>query len=130
MSLSIQRYRRGDPIRADDMNKIVDEVTRLGHISVSGMTMFDGPSGIGFAVPRPHEPAAFASTTSGGISAASGSTLGEGDVVLAVRSGNTVADGGTVKCYSRFTVAVAHPSNLVVAWDGSDWLLVGADCPE
>jgi hypothetical protein len=66
---------------------------------------------------------------SGGITAASGSTLGSGLVKLRVRDGETLSDGPTVTCYSHMTAAVASGTRIHVHPDGAAYMLGIVDCP-
>jgi hypothetical protein len=93
-----------------------------------GFYVHDGPHGKTVHY-DPEPPVRYARTTTGGIGARSGSTLGQGTIVIEDRSGTTVSDGTTELCFSNFNVAIPHPTNLTVGWDGSAYALVGADCP-
>jgi hypothetical protein len=130
MPSAIGRFREGDPLGATRLNELVDAVNGLKDIRVAGgLTSRKGPGGIMLGVSFPTVPSP-ARTTAGGITARAGSTLGQGNVVLEVREDDEVSDGAEVVCYSNFAIAVAHPANLMVAWDGSAYWLIGADCPE
>lgn len=65
----------------------------------------------------------------GGITAAAGDTLGQGDATLRHRSGATLTSGDTVTVYSNFSVAIPAGTRLEIAPDGAQYKLVGADCP-
>lgn len=116
-----------------DVDNIIDRyctaIERALNVSAEApLEVSIGQNGVAFRM-GPLPGAKWARTTSGGISAASGDTLGSGDVVLRDRDGATLTDGATVKCYSNFTVAITHPRRLLVVPDQGDWALAGADCP-
>lgn len=79
---------------------------------------------------RPRPSAISAVVASGGITAASGDTLGEGNAVLRYRNGAALTNGPTVKVYSHFTTAIPVDTRIEVAPDGPDYKLVAAQyCP-
>jgi hypothetical protein len=62
------------------------------------------------------------------ITAAHPGRLGKGRIVLLDREGDeTRATGEEATCYSPYRCCVCHPCNLIVAHDGADYVLVGAD---
>lgn len=116
-----------------DMQALADEwkafMERLDSWSWGpGFDVHDGDGGrtVHFSPPSQVK---YARTTTGGITARSGSTLGVGSIVIEERTGAAVADGAAVTCYSTFAAAVAHPSNLMVMRDGTAYALVSVECP-
>lgn len=56
-------------------------------------------------------------------------TLGQGTAVLRNRDGAALADGKTVTVFSNFSAAIPVGTRIEVEPDGTDYKLVGSDCP-
>lgn len=75
-------------------------------------------------------PACVAATVATTITAASGSTLGQGTATLKYRSGGaTLTDGPIVPVYSHMTSAVDVGTRIHVHPDGAAYMLGITDCP-
>lgn len=64
----------------------------------------------------------------GGITAAAGNNLGQGNATIRYRTGAALTDGPTVLVYSNFTVAIPATTRIEIAPDGDAYKLLGADC--
>ena len=90
-------------------------------------TISTGPGGFHLAVlTAPSSVSAVVAT--GGISAASGSTLGSGNATLRHRTGTALVDGPVVRVLSHFSVAIPAGTRIEVCPDGEVYKLVGSDC--
>ena len=111
--------------------KVVKAVMQANNWSVTGHARFrPGPTGYKLHIKEPLYVVS-AVVASGGITAApDADTLGQGDAVLRYRNGAALTDGPTVKVYSDAGVAIPEDTRIVIAPDGSDYILVFAwYCP-
>jgi hypothetical protein len=129
-----RRVRPGDAITADLFNALQEEVRRLGSVSVSGLTMHNGPGGLAFGVAFPDTGIYYAVVTTAITAAPNANTLGQGVAKLRVRGvgAASLTDGATgLAVYSHFSTAVAVGKRILISRepDGNGWILVSGDCP-
>jgi hypothetical protein len=127
-----RKFKKGDPIRASDLDAMDKEIVRLGKVSTSGgITHDNGPGGLSLSLKQP--PGLQRAVVTTAIPAASGANnvSNTGRATLRVRTGTTLADGATGQIvYSDFSVAIPVGTRIIVAPDSDGWMLVAVDyCP-
>jgi hypothetical protein len=127
-----KRAKKGDTITADAWNALREEVRRLGQVSVTGLTMRNGPGGISFGLTAP--PFGTIKAIADGVIPArvSATEDGAGSAVLYDRTPGSPdrAAGATVTVYNSLDIEVPDGTTIIVAPSpAGDYELLTGDCP-
>lgn len=125
-----KQFKKGDPLKAEDLQAIVDEVKALGgfHSGSGTISTRRGARGIQIA----HSPEAVNHIgQSNGISAMSGTLFGTGtvDVYWADNTGNAAAIGETLDVMNFSHTSIPSGKNCAITKDVfGQWWVTSVEC--